>query len=80
MEIISIFMNTFYRSTPASFGYYKVGNFKKFEETEIENDLGPEVIHAYNFRNNGSAEIGKVLLVIAIPIQTIGGKLKFFIV
>uniref|UniRef100_A0A1I8NLC9 Uncharacterized protein n=1 Tax=Stomoxys calcitrans TaxID=35570 RepID=A0A1I8NLC9_STOCA len=55
------------------FDLYKASDYKSLENATKEEDLGPQVVHLYNFFNNGPSEIVEAVMLIHYPHQTVAG-------
>ncbi|XP_075154446.1 integrin subunit alpha inflated isoform X2 [Haematobia irritans] len=55
------------------FDLYKASDYKSVENATKEEDLGPQVVHLYNFFNNGPSEIVEAVMFIHYPYQTVAG-------
>lgn len=58
------------RSTPSEF-HYNVTQYKDFNNATHEGDLGPQMVHVYDLRNNGTSRIEEIEVYIYWPAQTL---------
>ncbi|CAO1396274.1 unnamed protein product [Diamesa tonsa] len=60
-------------SLPEDF-HYNVSNYKAYENATHEADLGPQVVHIYDIRNNGTSSIDEIEVFINWPVETLDGE------
>ncbi|XP_023158758.1 integrin alpha-PS2 isoform X2 [Ceratitis capitata] len=60
------------------FQLYKASDYLAVENATKEEDLGPQVVHLYNIRNNGPSYIEEAVILIHYPNETAGGDLLMY--
>ncbi|XP_014088054.2 integrin alpha-PS2 isoform X1 [Bactrocera oleae] len=60
------------------FQLYKASDYLAVENATKEEDLGPQVVHLYNIRNNGPSYIEEAVILIHYPNETVGGDLLMY--
>lgn len=58
---------------------YKADDYKAPENATIEEDLGPQVVHIYELRNNHSSYIKRAVVDIYYPYKTLAGDHLMYI-
>ncbi|XP_053950606.1 integrin alpha-PS2 isoform X1 [Anastrepha ludens] len=61
------------------FQLYKASDYLAVENATKEEDLGPQVVHLYNIRNNGPSYIEEAVILIHYPNETVGGDLLMYV-
>ncbi|XP_036319120.1 integrin alpha-PS2 isoform X1 [Rhagoletis pomonella] len=61
------------------FQLYKASDYLAVENATKEEDLGPQVVHLYNIRNNGPSFIEEAVILIHYPNETAGGDLLMYV-
>ncbi|XP_067641020.1 integrin alpha-PS2 isoform X2 [Eurosta solidaginis] len=61
------------------FQLYKASDYMAVENATKEEDLGPQVVHLYNIRNNGPSFIEEAVILIHYPNETVGGDLLMYV-
>ncbi|XP_037938731.1 integrin alpha-PS2 isoform X2 [Teleopsis dalmanni] len=57
---------------------YKASEFKTIKNATKEEDLGPQVVHLYNIRNNGPSTVEEAVVLIHYPHETAAGDLLMY--
>ncbi|XP_077291067.1 integrin subunit alpha inflated isoform X2 [Arctopsyche grandis] len=65
-------------SIPADILYYNASHYRE-DNFEQEMEIGPQVVHIYNFKNKGASTVEKAEIFLAWPYETLAGDMLMYV-